>query len=84
MAFGEDRENVKFETIKSEEMKFGAKNFVEVARKKAVSETGENEFISISRGFFGQDGSKRFTKSIAVPQEVANFIADKLKEMAKE
>ena len=83
MAFGEDRENVKFETIKAEEMKFGNKNFVEVARKKAVSDTGENEFISISRGFFTQDGSKRFTKSIAVPEEVADFIADKLKEMKK-
>ena len=83
MTFGEERENVKFETIKSEEMKFGNKNFVEVARKKAVSETGENEFVSISRGFFAQDGSKRFTKSIAVPDEVADFIADKLKEMKK-
>ena len=33
--------------------------------------------------FVVTDGSKRFTKSIAVPEEVADFIADKLKEMKK-
>ena len=71
--------DVKFETLKAEETKFGNNNFIEVAKKKAVSEKGENEFFSISRGFFAPDGTKRFTKSIAVPLEVVDFIIEKLK-----
>ncbi|MFQ6010399.1 MAG: hypothetical protein ACE5J7_04755 [Candidatus Aenigmatarchaeota archaeon] len=72
-------EKVEFQTIKAEETKFGTNNFIEVARKKAISERGENEFISVSRGFFAPDGTKRFTKSIAIPVEVVDFVAEKLK-----
>ncbi|MFQ5648272.1 MAG: hypothetical protein ACE5FW_03465 [Candidatus Aenigmatarchaeota archaeon] len=74
---------VEFQTLKAEEIKFGKNNFLEIARKKAVAEEGENEFIAISRGFFLPDGTKRFKKSIALPDEdaVKNFIADKIKEM---
>ena len=72
-----------FETIKSEEIKFGANNFIEVARKKFVGDDGENEFISISRGFTTQNGEKRYKKSFSVPlnQEVIHFIAEKLKHV---
>ena len=74
---------VEFETIKAEEIKFGNNNFIEVARKKAITETGENEFISVSRGFYSQTGEKRFTKSFAVPldQNVIDFVAKNLKEV---
>lgn len=75
---------VKFETIKAEEIKFGAKNFLEIARKKAVTEEGtENEFISISRGFFTPENEKRFRKSIAIPndKEVIKQISDILKKI---
>ncbi len=69
--------NVEFETMKAEEVKFGKNNFIEVARKKAKAETGENEFIAISRGFFLPDGTKRFKRSIAVPddKDIREFIA---------
>lgn len=68
---------VEFETVKAEEVKFGKNNFLEVARKKAISEEGENEFIAISRGFFLPDGSKRFKKSLAIPDEaeIKEFVA---------
>lgn len=68
---------VEFETVKAEEVKFGKNNFLEVARKKAISEEGENEFIAISRGFFLPDGSKRFKKSLAIPDEaeIKDFVA---------
>jgi hypothetical protein len=74
---------VEYVTIKGEEVKFGKNDFIEVARKKAVSESGENEFISISRGFMMLDGSKRYRKSFTVPinDKVVEFISDKLKEM---
>lgn len=74
---------VTFETIKAEEIKFGNNNFLEIARKKAVSEDGENEFIAISRGFITPNGEKRYRKSFAVPinQDVINFIVENLKDM---
>ena len=74
---------VEFQTIKSEEIKFGNSNFIEVARKKAIAETGENEFISVSRGFYGPDGTKRYRKSFTVPldQNVIDLVAKTLKEV---
>lgn len=74
---------VEFQTVKAEEIKFGKNNFLEVARKKAIADEGENEFIAISRGFFLPDGSKRFKKSLAIPdqQEIKDFVSSKLKEM---
>jgi hypothetical protein len=74
---------VEFETIKAEEVKFGKNNFLEVARKKAKSEEGENEFIAISRGFFLPDGSKRFKKSLAIPDDatIKDFVAKKVTEL---
>lgn len=73
---------VEFETIEAKEMKFGNNNFIEVAHKKAITETGEREFLAVSRGFFGQDGTKRFTKSFTVPNEVVDFVVDNLKALA--
>lgn len=74
---------VEYKTIKVENISFGENNFLEVARKKAISEKGEVEFISISRGFVMQDGQKRYRQSLTVPdsKEVVEFIAAKLKEM---
>ncbi len=73
---------VTFETIKAEEIKFGRNNFLEVARKKATSEQGENEFIAISRGFFLPDGTKKFKRSIAIPDEpeIKEFVSKKIME----
>jgi hypothetical protein len=73
---------VTFETVKAEEVKFGKNNFLEVARKKATSEQGENEFIAISRGFFLPDGTKKFKRSIAIPDqdEIKEFISRKIME----
>jgi len=74
---------VEFETIKAEEVSFGNSNFIEVARKKAITPEGENEFISISRGFYTLNKEKRYKKSFTVPisKEVVDFISEKLKEM---
>ncbi len=74
---------VKFETIKSEEIKFGNSNFLEIARKKAIAEDGENEFISLSRGFVTQTGEKRYRKSFTIPlnDEVIDFVAKNLKKI---
>ena len=73
---------VEFETIKAEEVKFGKNNFIEVARKKAKVPEGENEFISISRGYTLPDGTKKWKTSLTIPldQSVIDFVSDKLKQ----
>jgi len=74
---------VEFQTIAAEHVPFGSRNFIEVARKKAVEEERENVFISISRGFFGQDGNKRYKQNVTVPLDpnVIDFISKKIREI---
>ena len=76
---------VNFETIKSEEIKFGNNNFLEIAKKKAISDEGENTFLSLSRGFVTPNGEKRYRKSFTVPLDegVIDFVVHKLKEVSK-
>ena len=61
--------NVSYEDINREEINFGKNNFLEIVRRKAITEDGEREFISISRGFYAPDGSKRYKKGnrVSVP-----------------
>jgi Mor family transcriptional regulator len=60
---------VEFDTIEAEEIKFGRNNFIEVSRKKALTDNGDVEFISIARGFYLPDGQKGFKTSITLPSE---------------
>ena len=68
---------VEFETIKAKEVKFG-NNFIEISKKKVITDRGENEFISISRGFYFEDGTRGWKASITLPNE-----KDKREEIAK-
>lgn len=73
---------VEFETIKSEEVKFGRNSFIEIALKKAKTEDGENVFVSLSKGFYmPESNQKRFRKSFSLPKDppVIEEIAEKLK-----
>ena len=74
---------VKFETIKAKEVNIGKNNFLEVARRKAISEKGENEFLSISRGFVTDSGEKRYLKSFTIPldENVIKFVSSALLEV---
>lgn len=74
---------VEFETLKSEEITFGENDFIQVARKKAISEEGENEFVSLTRGYFTDDGSRRYKSNFSVPtdEDVVEFIIANLPQM---
>lgn len=78
-------DQVEFETVSSEEVQFGRNSFIEIARKKAKTAEGENEFISISKGFFLPDGTKRFSKgkNVSIPsdKDLVEDIAKKLKKI---
>lgn len=69
---------VKFDTIEAEEIKFGRNNFIEVSRKKASTDNGDVEFVSIARGFYLPDGQKGYKTSITLPSE-----KDKRKKIAE-
>lgn len=78
------RTKVHFETLSAEKIGFGKSNFLEVARKKATTEDGEvNEFISVSRGYYLDDGTARFKKSLTIPDdpEIRDFVAEKIKTL---
>ena len=70
---------VEFKTLKAKEVKFG-NNFIEISRKKVVSNRGENEFVAIARGYYLQDGTKAWKGSITLPndkkqlEEIAKYI----------
>jgi hypothetical protein len=80
---GRRSSDVQFETIKAEKVNFGRNNFLEVARKRAKTTDGTNEFISVSRGYYLPDRSERFKRSLTIPDdpEIRAFIAEKIKTL---
>ncbi len=74
------KRDVEFVTIKAEKINFGRNNFLEVARKKATTAEGSNEFISVSRGYYLPDKSERFKRSLTIPDDPAikKFVAEKI------
>jgi hypothetical protein len=62
---------VEFETKETKDVKFGNNKFLEVARKIAKTPEGENEFISISKGFIAPTGQKRFKNALGFPAEAS-------------
>jgi hypothetical protein len=75
--------DVEFVTIRAEKINFGRNNFLEVARKRATTAVGSNEFISVSRGYYLPDKSERFKRSLTIPDDaqIKNFIAEKIKSL---
>ncbi len=80
---GRRSSDVEFETIKAEKVNFGRNNFLEVARKRAKTTDGTNEFISVSRGYYLPDRSERFKHSLTIPDdpEIRAFVAEKIKTL---
>ena len=80
---GRRNEDVQFETIRAEKVNFGRNNFLEIARKRATTSEGTNEFISLSRGYYLPDKSERFKRSLTIPDdpEIRAFVADKIRSL---
>ena len=70
---------VEYTTISAEEFKYGNNNFIEIARKKVE----DNEFISLSKGYFTPDGSKRYKGGIGIPDEdgLKKFLIENLEKI---
>ena len=69
--------------METKEIKFGNNKFLEVARKKAKTPEGENEFISISKGFITPTGQKRFKNALGFPseEEIKNSLIEALQSI---
>lgn len=74
---------VRFETLNSEKIPFGKNNFLEVARKKAITDDGVSEFISVSRGYYLPDGSEKYKKSITIPDDpsIKSFVTERISKL---
>lgn len=75
---------VEFETIAEEEIEFGRNNFIQVTRKRAIADDGEtNQFVGLTRGYFTEDGERRFRRNFAIPleEDVVSFVAENIPEM---
>jgi hypothetical protein len=74
---------VEFETIHAEKIDFGRNNFLEIARKRAKTASGTNEFISVSRGYYLPDKTERFKRSLTIPDdpEIRAFVAEKIRSL---
>jgi hypothetical protein len=87
---GKEKE-VEFITISAEKIDIGRNNFIEVARKRAKTNSGEeNEFISLSRGYYvvdATDGSQerraKFKKSVTIPDDpkIKEFVIERIKSL---
>jgi hypothetical protein len=74
----ETEQSQKYETVKSEEYKYG-NNFLEIARKKVDN----TEFISVSKGFYNKMGQKRYKQGIGFPdeKEIKDFLIKNLQNL---
>lgn len=77
---------VEFDTLASKEIEFGDGEFIQVARKRAVSEGGDEIFLSLSRGYFDDGDSRRFKSSFSIPlnEEVVEFLSEKMPELLRD
>lgn len=77
---------VEFEKVEGEELKFGENKFIEVTRKRAVSGEGEKEFLALVRGYYDEQGKKRYKNNLSLPmeEEVVEFVVKELPRLLKE
>lgn len=77
---------VDFEEVEGSEITFGNNDFIQVSRKKAISEDGENLFLSLSRGFFGDESERIWKKNFSIPDdpEVLDEIIEALEKLRQD
>lgn len=56
-----------YETIMSEYVDYGRNKFIEISKKKVVSEGAV--FLNISKGYYTPQGTKRYQRGIGFPPE---------------
>jgi hypothetical protein len=72
---------MEYETILSEYVDYGRNKFIEVSKKCVKPDNAV--FVNISKGYYTQEGSKRYQRSIGFPPEEAiiNGLIEKLQNI---
>jgi hypothetical protein len=73
---------MEYETILSEYVNYGRNKFIEISKKRVVSENAV--FLNISKGYYTPEGEKRYHRGIGFPPEKAiiNGLIEKLTAVA--
>ncbi len=77
---------VEYKTISMEEIKYGENKFIEVSRKVVVSEDGEREVISISKGYIDPSNNRKYQKGLGFPfdMNIIEGLSNALKRVSGE
>jgi|GEM_PF-967769 len=58
---------MEYETIQSEYVEYGRNKFIEISKKKVVSENAV--FLNISKGYYTPTGTRRYQRGIGFPPQ---------------
>lgn len=75
-----------YETIEEQVRDFGNRSYLQVARKSVSDGDESTEFIVITRGFYDDDDTRRWTKFVTIPAEddLAAFVAEAVGQVLPE
>ena len=59
----------RYETLRETTRRIGRNGYLEVARKRLAEGENALEFLVVTRGFFDDDGTKRWTRFVTVPDD---------------
>jgi len=73
---------MEYETILSEYVNYGRNKFIEISKKRVVSENAV--FLNISKGYYTPEGEKRYHRGIGFPPEraIIDALIEKLTAVA--
>ncbi len=71
-----------WKTLKQETLEVGGKNFLEINIKQAPE--GENLYVGLSKGWFNDEGQKRYKANILFTKDKLPEIIKVLEEIQKE
>lgn len=84
---GREKEEVRYDVVKTETVNYGNNKFLEISRKIAKQNEGEegNEFVSISKGYYALDGQKRYKGGLGFPNDpkLIEDIVEKMKTVTQ-
>ncbi len=72
---------MEYETLTSEYVDYGRNKFIEISKKKVVSENAV--FLNISKGYYTPQGTKRYQRGIGFPpqDDIVEGLMAKLKSV---
>ncbi len=75
---------MEYETVAVEHVDYGRNKFLEVTRKRILSE--DSEFINIAKGYYTPKGDRRYQRGIGFPinEELIEALVATLRRLSKD